>query len=183
MSPTIRIDEDVFDELKKHAEPFVDTPNTVLRRILGLGESGVESNNGSGGVAHEIADGVAMRGSAEPRATRPRRRRAKVTRPPRAKTGTILSESMYELPMLEIINEHGGRAAAREVLDELETRLNGQLTEADRQELSSGDLRWRNRAQFVRLRLVERGDMVKDSPRGVWEISEQGRRRVTAGAA
>ena len=45
MSPTIRIDDDVFDALKKHAEPFVDTPNTVLRRILGLG----------GGVVGEAA--------------------------------------------------------------------------------------------------------------------------------
>ena len=36
MSPTIRIDDDVFDELKGHAEPFVDTPNSVLRRLLGL---------------------------------------------------------------------------------------------------------------------------------------------------
>jgi hypothetical protein len=57
------------------------------------------------------------------------------------------------------------------------------LTEVDRQQLSSGDVRWRNRAQFVRLRLVEQGDMVKDSPRGVWEISEQGQRRLAAEAA
>ena len=33
----IEIDDDVFTYLKKEAEAFVDTPNTVLRRIL-LGE-------------------------------------------------------------------------------------------------------------------------------------------------
>ena len=185
MSPTIRIDDEVFDELKKHAEPFVDTPNTVLRRILELGESGIESSNGSGDeAALEALEGHGKSGtSAESRTTRQRRRRTKATRPPRAKTGTILNESAYELPMLEILSEHGDRAGAREVLDELETRLSGQLTEVDRQQLASGDVRWRNRAQFVRLRLVEQGDMVKDSPRGIWEISEQGRRRVTAGAS
>ncbi len=85
--------------------------------------------------------------------------------------------------MLQIISEHGGRAAAREVIDELGTRLHGQLTEMDNEQLASGDVRWRNRAQFVRLRLVEQGDMVKDSPRGIWEISDQGRRRVVAEAA
>lgn len=180
MSPTIRIDDDVFDELKKHAEPFVDTPNTVLRRILGLGEM-VER----GGIAAEL-DGPAVKlavasEAKSARSGRRRRGRTKAVRPPRAKTGTILHESAYEVPVLEIISEHGGRAAAREVLDELGKRLADQFTDVDREELASGDVRWRNRAQFVRLRLVEQGDMVKDSPRGMWEISEQGRRRL-AGA-
>lgn len=31
---TIEIDEDVFSYLKALAEPFIDTPNTVLRRII-----------------------------------------------------------------------------------------------------------------------------------------------------
>jgi len=31
---SIEIDEDVFNHLKTLAEPFIDTPNTVLRRIL-----------------------------------------------------------------------------------------------------------------------------------------------------
>lgn len=33
---TIRIDEQVYSELQQKAKPFEDTPNTVLRRILGL---------------------------------------------------------------------------------------------------------------------------------------------------
>jgi hypothetical protein len=51
---------------------------------------------------------------------------------------------------------------------------------ADYEKLASGDIRWRNRAQFVRLRLIERGDMKKDSPRGLWEITDQGRDRLVA---
>ncbi|MFC2000059.1 hypothetical protein ACFLXE_04805 [Chloroflexota bacterium] len=34
--PVIRIDEDVWKELQSRAEPLVDIPNSVLRRILGL---------------------------------------------------------------------------------------------------------------------------------------------------
>lgn len=34
--PTIRIDNDVWDHLKRKAEPFEDTPNSVLRRLLRL---------------------------------------------------------------------------------------------------------------------------------------------------
>src|SRR4051794_8880819 len=36
MMPTVRIDDEVLEALKAEAEPFVDTPNTVIRRLLGL---------------------------------------------------------------------------------------------------------------------------------------------------
>jgi hypothetical protein len=36
MAPTIRIDDQVWGVLKGHAEPLEDTPNDVLRRLLGL---------------------------------------------------------------------------------------------------------------------------------------------------
>jgi len=36
MSPTIRIDDEVFETLKGRGEAFVDTPNSVLRRVLKL---------------------------------------------------------------------------------------------------------------------------------------------------
>ena len=36
MSPTIRVDDEVYALLQQRAEAFVDTPNTVLRRILDL---------------------------------------------------------------------------------------------------------------------------------------------------
>ncbi len=180
MPPTIRIDDEVFDALKKHAEPFVDTPNSVLRRLLELGET---ASNGRGDIDLDEKEVVHAAGDrrARPQA-RQRRRRTQSQRQPRAKTGTILPETDYELPMLEIIAEHGGRAPAREVLDELETRLSGKLTEVDHATLGSGDIRWRNRAQFVRLRLIQEGDLVKDSPRGVWELTDQGRRRIADAA-
>lgn len=34
--PTIQIDDEVFGLLQKSARPFVDTPNSALRRMLGL---------------------------------------------------------------------------------------------------------------------------------------------------
>ena len=35
--PTIRVDDDVYAWLQKQARPFEDTPNSVLRRVAGLG--------------------------------------------------------------------------------------------------------------------------------------------------
>ena len=36
MVPTIRVDHDVYEWLQQRAKPFVDTPNSVLRRVLGI---------------------------------------------------------------------------------------------------------------------------------------------------
>lgn len=36
MSPTIRVDDDVFAYLQKNARPLVDNPNAVLRRLFEL---------------------------------------------------------------------------------------------------------------------------------------------------
>ncbi len=35
----IEVDKEVYDFLKKNAEPFVDNPNKVLRRLLSLGKT------------------------------------------------------------------------------------------------------------------------------------------------
>jgi hypothetical protein len=174
MSPTIRIDSEVLDKLKEHAEPFVDTPNSVLRRILGLAP-GAES----GEIEDEAPAAQPPRRVrvARPGSSRPRRRRS---RAPRAKAGTTLPDAEYEVPILEILRDNGGRAPTREVIDALGERLDGRLSDADREPLSSGEIRWRNRAQFARLNLIEQGDMAKGSPRGVWEISEQGLERAGA---
>jgi hypothetical protein len=47
MSPTIRIDDDVYNWLQSQAVPFEDNPNSVLRRIAGLGNK----SRGTAGTA------------------------------------------------------------------------------------------------------------------------------------
>lgn len=37
--PTIRVDDEVISALGEKAQPFVDTPNTVIRRLLKLPEA------------------------------------------------------------------------------------------------------------------------------------------------
>jgi hypothetical protein len=158
--------------LKREAEPFVDTPNTVLRRLLGLAETNGDLSDGDpiGEEPVPVAPGK----------TRRQRRRKRRSGARRAQTGTILADQEYDLPILQILDSHGGRAPTREVLDELGEVLDGRLMPADHEPLDSGDIRWRNRAQFVRLRLIDQGDMVKGSPRGLWEITDQGRDRLVA---
>lgn len=47
MSPTIRIDDEVYDWLQAQAVPFDDTPNSVLRRVAGLDKAGHQSSSGT----------------------------------------------------------------------------------------------------------------------------------------
>jgi hypothetical protein len=189
MSPTIPVSADVYEYLQQHAEPFIDTPDSVLRRLLGLHDLAPE-NSPAGEGAHEAARSTrdapsgttaAANGASKTKRSAPAQRsrsKRSNSRPPRAPRGSLLKEAAYELPILQILAQRGGRAAKNEVLDALEPLLDDQLTELDRTLLESGEIRWRNRAQFVRLRLVQRGEMENDSPRGIWELAEAGRTRL-----
>lgn len=154
MCPSIDTDDEVFEVIKRHAEPFVDTPNTVLRRLLGIDEAKAPSG--------------------------PRERAS--TKVGRAAPGTLVPEREFEIPILRYLDERGGRAPSREVVEAVGESLDGKLTKLDRQPLKSGGIRWEKRTAFVRLRLVERGELVEKSPRGTWELSDKGRERLRSGA-
>jgi Mrr N-terminal domain len=165
VSPTIEIDDETFELLKQNAEPLVDSPSTVLRRLLGLSHP----SSGAAASASEPAP-------RSPASRNPKRKGKRGSK--RARSGSLLAESEYELPILQVLERHGGRAPSREVVAEVGEIVASKLTEVDREDLSSGGLRWENRVHFTRLRLVERGELKKDSPRGVWEISEAGAARA-----
>jgi hypothetical protein len=174
MAPTIRIDDEVFAKLQEQAEPLVDSPNSVLRRLLGLSQP-----NGNAPVPDE--DAVAEAAPASGRGAA-RMKKVKLPKQRRAARGTLLAQEEYELPLLQVLLEAGGRAPSREAIDAIEPRIAEKLTEVDRDRLPSGELRWRNRTQFARLALVDSGDIKKDSPRGVWELTEKGAGRAKDGA-
>lgn len=165
MSETIEIDGEVLDLLKSEAEAFVDTPNSVLRRLLGL-DSDAE--------AQEIRQSSTK--AKEPRRSRRRRRK-------RVPAGSLLPLLEYAMPILQVLQKHEGRAAKRDVVNEVGQMLDGRLTDLDRENIDSGGERWRNRTQFARLRLVHGGYMKEDSPRGVWEISDEGIERLSRAEA
>ncbi|MER6027864.1 hypothetical protein [Streptomyces sp. NPDC001851] len=55
MTRTIRVDDEVFAKLQSLAEPFVDTPNSTLRKLLGLDRAA--SGGGSNALGPLLADG------------------------------------------------------------------------------------------------------------------------------
>lgn len=182
MSPTIRVDEEVYASLQGKATPFVDTPNSVLRRLLNLGPS---HEDPMPALEQEIIGLRARVGSDRPAK---RRRRAthsggkrggpnqqKMQERSRAPSGVLLSEGEYVIPLLSTLEERGGSAHVGEVIEAVGSKLESRLTELDRARVRSGGVRWQGRVQFVRLRLLEQGFIKKNSSRGIWEISDSGR--------
>lgn len=164
MSPSVNIDEEVWEELQAQAEPLVDTPNTVLRRLLGLLPS-----DGTNGQVKRGSHDTRRHDNRPADASSGRRRRGS-----RAPVGSLLPESQYELPILRVLAERGGSAPARDVVDAVGKLVADRLTELDREELPNGGQRWQSRVQFTRLRLKERGLIKSGSPRGLWELADAG---------
>lgn len=146
----IEVDGDVFALIQENAVPFRDQPNDVLRRLLGIDP---------GGPAAKPAPEKAAR---------------------RASPGSILPEKEYEGPILAELLERGGSGHATEVTDAVGERLADRLTPQDREPIGDGDLRWRSRAQFARLALKKQGLIADDSPRGIWELTDEGRRAAAS---
>lgn len=179
---SIVVDGEVFAELQSLAEPLVDDANSVLRRVLNLSPNGYRTADAVLGTAADIEPAKSAPALPRQRARKPSTKRSK-KKSDRAPKGSLLPEVEYEMPLLEALVELNGSAPTSDVVGLLGKKLERKLTDVDRETISSGEIRWRNRVQFVRLGLIKEGLMVKDSPRGVWEITNEGRARVAQAVA
>ena len=184
MSNQIDVDDDVLTLLKSKAEPFVDTPNSVLRRLLGIDRTG-------GPALTRVAQVTTKATTpASKRTTTNRKSKAKskvkggrpAAKRTRAATGTLLPEDRYEAPLLRALVGAGGQAPYREVVIAVGSELKDDLLPADFEKLNSGAIRWQSRLQFVRLRLIERGYLDRETPRGIWGITDAGRAALNGAA-
>lgn len=86
------------------------------------------------------------------------------------------SQREYRIPILESLIEMGRRGKMQRVLEEVKRKMRNKLTMADLEKLPSGtSIRWKNAAQWERQKMKEEGLLKKDSPRGIWEITERGK--------
>jgi predicted CopG family antitoxin len=148
--PTIRIDDEVFEGLKKLAEPLVDSPSSVIRRLLeekGLLEKRVVQQ----------AKPVLQKTHAEE---------------------TQTPQSLYEQHLLATLHEefngHGDKKAV--TLAVVERMMKRKLiSAADLEFVSTGETKAENKIAWGRNLLKNRGLISRDSPRGVWELTAEGR--------
>ena len=150
--PTIRIDDDVFEGLKKLAEPFVDNPNAVVRKLL-------------------IEKGILK----EP-ATKIRPLSARST-PDRALTPPLTPQPIYEQFLLATLErDFGGSGDKRSVTRAMIDRMvkQGFISPADLELVATGETKAENTITWGRNALKNRGLIRRGSKRGIWELTEQG---------
>jgi hypothetical protein len=145
--PEIELSSSVYQRLLRRSVSFDDTPEDVIGRLLDEAEGTIDSDRNDGALLQNWAP---------------------------APPGSLLPVGAYWLPILGIIAEAGGSAPANAVIDALGERMGDEFKDRDRETLRNGEVRWRNRARFARLRMKERGLLSDTSPRGVWEITELG---------
>ncbi len=93
-------------------------------------------------------------------------------------SGEQIPTDAFRLPILEVLEELGGKAPANKVIERVKQKVVHLLKPADYEPLPSGAIRWRKKAEWTRYNLVREGLMKKDSPRGIWEISPLGRKKL-----
>ncbi len=156
--PTIRIEQDVFDGLKKLAEPFVDTPNAVIRRLL---------------TEKGILQPQPVR--SKPLPTLPAKERAL--------TPDLTPQAVYEQFLLVTLAEgFGGRGDKRGVTKAVIERMvkHGFIAPADLELVATGETRAENTITWGRNALKNRGLVARGSRRGIWELTEEGRAAAAA---
>lgn len=163
--PVIRISDPTWERLQQLATPFIDSPDDVIQKLL----SGHEQQQ----------DREEIEVPPPPKATS-----TEVATGNRLPRGIRLPMEDYYGPVLEAVFELGGRGRVNDVLTRVEAKLKHVLPEVDYQPLPSGnDIRWHNRAQWARKRLITKGLLKSDSEWGFWELTEEGTRVAEANKA
>jgi hypothetical protein len=120
-----------------------------------------------------LESGITRKSSAQLRQSR-RKKEHRLLR------GLRTPEEEFRIPILKALVNLGGTASADDVLKQVGKAMASVLNAYDKQRLAStpGFPRWRNTAQWTRNALVNEGLLSKNSPRGIWEITEAGRKAV-----
>jgi len=158
--PTIRLDDEVFNGLKSLAEPFTDTPNSVIRRLLeerGALRPAKTASESSGGTTEKST--IEARG------------------PLRSRVAALTPQATYEKYLLHVLaTRFNGRGNKHEVTKAVLALLQARepLSPADLERVSTGETKAENTIAWGRNALKERGLISLSSPRGTWELTERG---------
>lgn len=144
--PTIRIDQDVFEGLQKLAQPFVDSPGIVIRRLL------------------------EERGVLQPRAgTEKKARRAPDALTPQA----IYEQYLLAVLAKEFDGRGHKRDVTHAIVKRM--MKDGHIGAADQELVSTGETKAENTITWARNALKQRGYINRAASRGTWELTPEGK--------
>ncbi len=94
--------------------------------------------------------------------------------------GVRTREAEYYRPILKVLEQMGGKGKVGDVLERVKKAMDGVLKPVDLEPLASDpeNPRWRNAAQWARNSMVQEGLLKGNSPRGIWEITDKGRKTL-----
>ena len=182
MSTDIEIDDEVFARLQAQAIPLVDSPNDVLRRLLGLDKPRTVRERGDprqeGGTVS-----LSLEAAGNDSKTRntlippppPPRRRARSSNARRA-AGELLPLEEYCRPILTALVENGGELRSRQVPEAMAHLIDDYLRPADRVVDSEGIPVWFGRVGWAGSMCRKEGHLDSAAPRGIWRITDEGRK-------
>lgn len=81
----------------------------------------------------------------------------------------------FRLPILQALQELGGRGRVKQVHERVYEIMEDQLMDIDKEVLKGGQIRWKKNTDFARYHMVREGLLASGSPRGTWEITDRGR--------
>jgi len=154
MMPTIRVDDDVFQGLKSLAEPFTDTPNSVIRRLLA--DKGALSAVGKRDL--EKAPSTSARKSNESSSA--------------LTPQTVYEEFLHYVLGTTFKGKGEKHEVTKAVIDLMRSR--GFIGPADLERVSTGETKAENTIAWGRNALKERGFVSRQSRRGVWALTPEG---------
>ncbi len=146
MAKVIRVDDDVYEGLKKIADPFEDTPNTVIRKLLHKANL----------IAHVS------------KPLKPHLSTSKKKLTPQPIYEKFLLYTLH--------HDFNGTALKAEVTQKTISHLKDRniLGDDDFEIVSTGETKAANTIAWSRNRLKDSGYIKSDSIRGVWELTPEG---------
>ncbi len=121
----------------------------------------------------EPIETVPSQPSAESRRQRKKRRK-------HLPRGMCTPEKDFYLPILLVLLKMGGQGQAEDVINQVGETMKQAFNEYDFQPLPStpNDPRWRKTANRTRWHMVLEGLLASESPHGVWELTEAGKKYI-----
>jgi hypothetical protein len=154
MAPVVRISEQTWERMQQYAKPLVDTPDSVINAALD---------------ALDAASGEIKK---------PKNILAAITEQSRQQKGELTPQRDFRRPLLNILLQLGGKASTTDIRNSLQKRLVKSFKAGDLEQVSSGEIRWWNAVCWERADLIRENLFREDSPRGIWELTEQGKKEA-----
>ncbi len=159
--PVVRVSEENWRRLQSWAVPLQDRVDDVLTRVLDAAE-------------HARDPHQPIQPLPEPQ-TSPKETPRMTTQTRNAKH---LPQPEYRPAILRALVQIGGGGRTDDVCRRVFEDLNERFEPADLDDTSGGEVFWRNCTRWERNAMVEAGLLRRGSARGVWELTDLGRREA-----